>query len=91
MPGAPRFPHIENAEHHGEGSTVFHHLRPGTLGHPERLQRAQVGDQVDPPFISLDLLHGLFLPHRVVKDDPLQPGKPGGIPVRQIGFQDHAV
>jgi hypothetical protein len=71
VPGTPRLPSIEKAEHRCGRSTFFHHLRRGTLGHPERFQRAQVGDQIDAPVVILHALDRLFVAQRVVKDNPL--------------------
>ena len=43
------------------------------------------------PFTSFDEFERLLLLQGVVKDNPLQFGKPRGIPVVQIGFQNNSI
>ena len=66
-------------------------MAKGLCGHPQRLQRAQLSDQIHAPLAGLHQLHRVVLGQRVVKDDPLQPRQPGRVPILRIGFQDDPV
>src|SRR5258706_14644323 len=52
-PRPPRFQHVELAEHEPQAVAVFHHLGKGTLGHPQRLQRAQLSAVLSPLCLPL--------------------------------------